>query len=70
MAFVRTSLASRVAAAVLIGGALSLAGVVVASPAGAATTSSTTHASMLTNISSAHPDVKDPCFPEDPKPCP
>ena len=54
MAHTRKSLASRVTATVVIGGALSLAGLTVASPAGAATTSSASHASTLTPTIGAH----------------
>jgi len=53
MADIRKSLVSRVTAAAVIGGTLSLAGVVVASPASAATTSSASQASVL-NIAPAH----------------
>jgi anti-sigma factor RsiW len=61
MAHTRKSLASKVAATVVIGGTLSLAGVAAALPASAATTSSPSHASVLTHISSTHPNKYPPC---------
>jgi hypothetical protein len=58
MAYTRKSLAS-VAATAVIGGALSVAGLVVASPASAVTSSSASH-SVVTNIAPAHPNKLPP----------
>jgi hypothetical protein len=63
MAYIRKSLA-RVAATVVIGGMLSLAGVVVASPASATTAISAPRA-VVQNIPLA-PAVKDPCLSDPP----
>jgi hypothetical protein len=50
----RKAMVKRVAATAVLGGTLTLAGVAGASPASALTTSSASHASVLTNITPTH----------------
>lgn len=53
----RKTLVKRVAATAVIGGSLSLMGMAAASPASAATIASSSHSSVLTNITPAQPGV-------------